>query len=65
MGGLAPIAQSVIADTVPLSERPKFIGRLQACVGLGFVLGPLTMNLLKTLLGTDIKVPNAFAMSYI
>lgn len=32
---------------VPLQSLPKFMGRIQACVGLGFVLGPATMTVLQ------------------
>lgn len=34
---------------VPLQSLPKFMGRIQACVGLGFVLGPMTMTILHRL----------------
>lgn len=35
---------------VPVQSLPKFLGRIQACVGLGFVLGPMTMTILHRLL---------------
>ena len=34
---------------VPVQSLPKFLGRIQACVGLGFVLGPMTMTILHRL----------------
>ncbi|CAM9374022.1 unnamed protein product, partial [Sphacelaria rigidula] len=40
-GGLTPIAQAAVADVAPVQSLPKFLGRIQACVGLGFVVGPL------------------------
>eukprot|EP00903_Cladosiphon_okamuranus_P015364 g14190.t1 len=49
-GGLTPIAQAAVADVVPVQSLPKFLGRIQACVGLGFVLGPMTMTILHRLL---------------
>lgn len=32
-----------------MQSLPKFLGRIQACVGLGFVLGPMTMTILHRL----------------
>ena len=40
-GGLAPVMQSCVADVSSLSERPKYLGRITATFGMGFVLGPL------------------------
>lgn len=45
-GGLVPIMQSAVADVAPLSERPKYMGRITASFGLGFVLGPTISALL-------------------
>jgi MFS family permease len=39
-GGLLPIIQSTVADIVDVEHRPKFLGRIMATFGLGFVLGP-------------------------
>eukprot|EP01038_Epipyxis_sp_PR26KG_P006517 gene6517-8957_t len=39
-GGLIPIMQSSVADVSPVNDRPKYIGRIMATFGLGFVLGP-------------------------
>lgn len=36
-------------EKVPVQSLPKFLGRIQACVGLGFVLGPMTMTILHRL----------------
>lgn len=39
-GGNIAIAQSIIADKTTPEERPKAMGILGACIGMGFVLGP-------------------------
>ncbi|RYH20356.1 MFS transporter [archaeon] len=39
-GGLIPIMQSTVADTAEVEQRPKYLGRIMATFGLGFVLGP-------------------------
>ena len=39
-GGLNPVMQSCVADVSSLQDRPKFLGRITATFGLGFVLGP-------------------------
>ena len=39
-GGLNPVMQSCVADVSSLSDRPKYLGRITATFGLGFVLGP-------------------------
>ena len=39
-GGLIPIMQSSVADSSSLADRPKYIGRIMATFGIGFVLGP-------------------------
>jgi MFS transporter, DHA1 family, tetracycline resistance protein len=39
-GGLLPVMQSTVADTVPAADRPMFLGRIGAAFGLGFVAGP-------------------------
>lgn len=40
LGGLMPIMQSAVADSTSLSDRPKYMGRISAAFGMGFVLGP-------------------------
>ena len=39
-GGLTPVMQSCVADVSPQEERPKYLGRIMATLGAGFVLGP-------------------------
>jgi MFS family permease len=39
-GGLIPIMQSGVADSSLIEERPKYLGRIMATLGIGFVLGP-------------------------
>ena len=39
-GGLVPIMQSCVADVSSQLERPKYLGRIMATFGMGFVLGP-------------------------
>lgn len=39
-GGNIAIAQSILADNTSAAERPRAMGLLGACVGMGFVLGP-------------------------
>jgi MFS transporter, DHA1 family, tetracycline resistance protein len=39
-GGNISIAQAVIADHTTPEERPRAMGLLGACIGMGFVLGP-------------------------
>eukprot|EP01041_Mallomonas_annulata_P008767 gene8767-18135_t len=48
-GGLIPVLQASVADIIPLSERPKYLGRIQAIFGLGFVIGPMISALLPGL----------------
>jgi DHA1 family tetracycline resistance protein-like MFS transporter len=47
-GGLLPVMQSCVADVVPEGDRPKYLGRVTASFGLGFVLGPLVNSLLPS-----------------
>lgn len=44
-----PVTPRRISFKVPVQSLPKFLGRIQACVGLGFVLGPMTMTILHRL----------------
>lgn len=39
-GGLLPVLQSCVADSTSTVDRPKYLGRIMATFGLGFVLGP-------------------------
>jgi DHA1 family tetracycline resistance protein-like MFS transporter len=39
-GGSISAAQAYIADTTSREERAKYMGRLGACIGAGFVMGP-------------------------
>lgn len=39
-GGNIAIAQSILADHTTPAERPRAMGLLGACIGMGFVLGP-------------------------
>ena len=39
-GGLVPVMQSCVADVSNQKERPKYLGRIMATFGMGFVLGP-------------------------
>lgn len=39
-GGNIAIAQSILADNTAPAERPRAMGLLGACIGMGFVLGP-------------------------
>ncbi|CAM9646203.1 unnamed protein product, partial [Chrysoparadoxa australica] len=47
LGGMTPTVQAAVADIVPLDLRPKFIGRIQASVGAGFVTGPVVVTVLS------------------
>ena len=48
-GGLVPVVQAAVADVIPLEERPKYLGRIQAAFGMGFVIGPMISALLPQL----------------
>jgi MFS family permease len=39
-GGLLPVMQSSVADVSNQTDRPKYLGRIMATFGMGFVLGP-------------------------
>jgi MFS family permease len=47
-GGLTPVMQSVVADVSTSNDRPKYLGRIMATFGLGFVLGPMIASLLSS-----------------
>lgn len=46
-GGLVPIMQSGVADVSSAADRPKYIGRIMATFGVGFVLGPALSALVR------------------
>ncbi len=48
-GGLLPIMQSAVADVSSLNDRPKYLGRIMATFGLGFVIGPAISAALTSL----------------
>lgn len=48
-GGSIAIAQAYVADVTEVEERPKFMGLVGACIGLGFVFGPALGALAKFL----------------
>ena len=41
LGGFVPIIQTSVADVASETDRPKYLGRVTASFGLGFILGPL------------------------
>ncbi|HMV35097.1 MAG TPA: MFS transporter, partial [Turneriella sp.] len=45
-GGNIAIAQSILADNTAPAERPRAMGLLGACIGMGFVLGPFIGGLM-------------------
>ena len=45
-GGNIAIAQSILADNTAPAERPRAMGLLGACIGMGFVLGPFVGGLM-------------------
>lgn len=45
-GGNIAIAQSILADNTTVEERPRAMGLLGACIGMGFVLGPFLGGLM-------------------
>jgi MFS transporter, DHA1 family, tetracycline resistance protein len=47
-GGLTPVMQSVVADVSKEVDRPKYLGRIMATFGLGFVIGPLIASFLSS-----------------
>ena len=48
-GGLVPVMQSSVADITSTADRPKYIGRIMATFGLGFVLGPALCALMPSI----------------
>lgn len=46
-GGLVPIVQASISDVTSTEDRPKYLGRVQALFGLGFVAGPALSTFLR------------------
>lgn len=47
-GGLIPVMQSTVADVAAVVDRPKYLGRIMATFGLGFVVGPGIAALLRS-----------------
>lgn len=45
-GGNIAIAQSILADNTSPEQRPRAMGLLGACIGMGFVLGPFIGGLM-------------------
>lgn len=48
-GGLVPVMQSCVADVAAADDRPKYLGRIMATFGAGFVLGPALSAMLPGL----------------
>jgi MFS family permease len=44
-GGLIPVVQSSVSDVSSQADRPKYLGRIMATFGLGFVVGPALSSL--------------------
>ena len=55
LGGLVPVMQSCVADVSSQKERPKYLGRIMATFGMGFVLGPM-LSALASGLSTRHKI---------
>lgn len=47
-GGLIPVMQSTVADVAVVADRPKYLGRIMATFGSGFVVGPGIAALLRS-----------------
>lgn len=47
-GGMLPVMQSCVADVSNENDRPKYIGRIMATFGMGFVLGPALSALISS-----------------
>jgi DHA1 family tetracycline resistance protein-like MFS transporter len=56
LGGLVPVMQSAVADVAAPEDRPKYLGRVMAAFGLGFVIGPLISTLLPTTMNAAQKI---------
>lgn len=56
LGGLVPVLQSAVADASTSKERPKYLGRVMATFGLGFVLGPAISTVLPESMSTAQKI---------
>jgi DHA1 family multidrug resistance protein-like MFS transporter len=61
-GGMLPIMQSAVADISNIDDRPKYMGRIMATFGLGFVLGPALSAILSTRVSARDKIRYAAAL---
>lgn len=61
-GGMLPIMQSAVADVSSIDDRPKYMGRIMATFGLGFVLGPALSAILSTRVSARDKIRYAAAL---
>jgi len=64
-GGMLPIMQSAVADISNIDDRPKYMGRIMATFGLGFVLGPALSAILSTRVSARDKIRYAAALPLI
>lgn len=53
-GSSTPVVSAFIADTTPAEERARRFGQLGACMGVGFIVGPLLGGVLG---GMDVRMP--------
>lgn len=63
-GGLVPQMQSSVADVIVEKERPKYLGRVTAAFGLGFILGP-AFNALLSGVSIRTKIRIAFIFPFL
>jgi MFS family permease len=57
--------QSAVADISNIDDRPKYMGRIMATFGLGFVLGPALSAILSTRVSARDKIRYAAALPLI
>jgi hypothetical protein len=63
-GGLVPIMQSCVADVSHVDDRPKYLGRIMATFGFGFVLGPAISAALPQLeMKHKIRVTHSYSLT--
>lgn len=46
---MIPALQACVGDVSPQELRPKYLGRIGATFGIGFMLGPMLSNVLSLL----------------